>query len=122
MEEKISNIELGKIGEKAGENFLLGKGFCLLERNFRCRKGEIDLLFMDGSTLVAVEVKSRKSETFGLPCEAITGKKKQHLIGSLYSYVAFKGIKNRSLRIDVLEVFLDGDNKVERINHIENAI
>ena len=120
--EENYRIHLGKMGESAGEEYLLDKGYQLLERNFRSRCGEIDRVFLDGKTLVAVEVKSRKSKSYGLPCESITNKKKKHLVNSLNSYVAFMGIKNRKLRIDVLEIFFNDEEKVVQINHIEDAV
>lgn len=120
--EENYRIRLGKMGEAAGEDYLLEKGYQLLERNYSCRCGEIDLLFLDEKTLVAVEVKSRKSKSYGLPCESITNKKKKHLVNSLNSYVAFMGIKNRKLRIDILEVFFNDEEKVVQINHIEDAV
>lgn len=113
---------LGETGENIGEKYLLKKGYYLLEKNYRCRSGEIDLLFMDGETLVAVEVKSRKSTEYGLPCESITYKKIRHLVNCLYAYVLSNNIKKLNMRIDVLEVFLDENNKVADINHIVNAV
>lgn len=64
--------ELGRRGERLAEQHLLARGYRLVERNWRCRHGEIDLVVRDGSALVFVEVKTRTSTAFGHPFEAIT--------------------------------------------------
>ncbi|MFT4028667.1 MAG: YraN family protein [Protaetiibacter sp.] len=64
--------ELGRRGERLAERYLLARGYRLVERNWRCRHGEIDLVARDGDTLVFVEVKTRTSTAFGHPFEAIT--------------------------------------------------
>lgn len=64
--------ELGRRGERLAERHLLARGYRLVERNWRCRHGEIDLVVRDGDALVFVEVKTRTSTAFGHPFEAIT--------------------------------------------------
>lgn len=64
--------ELGRRGERLAERHLIARGYRLLARNWRCRHGEIDLVVRDGATIVFVEVKTRSSDAFGHPFEAIT--------------------------------------------------
>ena len=64
--------DLGRRGERLAENHLLARGYRLIERNWRCRHGEIDLVVRDGDAIVFVEVKTRTSTAFGHPFEAIT--------------------------------------------------
>lgn len=115
-------LEMGRQGENLGKEYLKNKGYILLARNFSCKKGEIDLIFLDKKTIVAVEVKTRTSFTFGLAREAITQKKKNHLIGSLQCFLKAKQYKNENIRIDIVEVYLGSLGQVNGINHIENAV
>lgn len=64
--------ELGRRGERLAERHLLARGYRLIDRNWRCRHGEIDLVLRDGDAVVFVEVKTRSSTAFGHPFEAIT--------------------------------------------------
>jgi putative endonuclease len=67
--------ELGMRGERIAERHLLRRGLTLLDRNWRCPQGEIDLVLRDGDEVVFVEVKTRSSVAFGHPLEAITASK-----------------------------------------------
>jgi len=77
---------LGSSGELAAQVYLRGLGYKIIEKNFKCKIGEIDIIARDGNTLVFIEVKTRSSFTFGLPEEAVTARKihKIHLIGDYY--------------------------------------
>ncbi len=70
-EEKVNKREVGGFYEEAAALFLSKKGVRILERNYRCRQGEIDLIGLDGEYLVFFEVKYRKDEEAGLPAEAV---------------------------------------------------
>lgn len=71
-EEAPARVVLGAVGEDIAQRYLTGRGMVLLDRNWRCREGEIDLVLRDGDEVVVCEVKTRRSTSFGVPVEAIT--------------------------------------------------
>ena len=71
--------QLGKIGENLASEYLEKQGYLILERNFACRQGEIDIIAKDEKEFVFVEVKTRKSLKFGYPAEAVTNIKRKHM-------------------------------------------
>lgn len=112
--------QLGKAGEEIASIYLEGKGYRIIETNYRCRTGELDIIAMDGRTLVAIEVKTRSNLAYGLPCQSITPKKKRRIIGTLHYYLLVNQIEDLDIRIDVVEIL--STNEGNFINHIEGAI
>lgn len=112
-------MSLGSFGEKLAERFLINKGYKILERNFRCRLGEIDIIAMDGIVLVFVEVKTRRNQKFGLPCEAITSEKMRHLKKAVAYYTMIFSLEQYDMRIDVIEILIK-DGK-QYLHHLENV-
>jgi putative endonuclease len=104
----------GDVAESAAERHLLSHGLKLLEKNYRCRFGEIDLIFQDGATLVFVEVRQRRSEGFGGAAESITAAKRERLVATARHYLA--GRKSSPCRFDA--VLLQG---AEPIRWVKNA-
>ncbi|MEF3255700.1 MAG: YraN family protein [Deferribacterales bacterium] len=105
---------MGKIGEDEASEFLKKKGFSILEKNFRSRFGEIDIICKKGDLIVFVEVKMRNSNFYGTGFEAITSSKKNKLIKTA-EYFILKYKKDCLYRFDVISI--DNGNIV----HIENA-
>jgi putative endonuclease len=106
----------GDLAEQAAAEFLTGRGLALLARNYRCRFGEIDLIMSDGPTVVFVEVRYRRNNTFGGAIESITVRKREKLLRAARHYMASrKGFAD--CRFDAL--LLSGDK--EEIEWIENA-
>ncbi|MDD3766484.1 MAG: YraN family protein [Eubacteriales bacterium] len=119
--EKYNKI-FGTQGENAAEKYLAKKGYEILCRNFRIRGGEIDIIARKGEFTVFVEVKTRHSDSFGTPGEAVTQNKIKRIINAANYYIMQNG--NLSCRFDVMEVYgsMKGDKfKLKKINHIENA-
>ena len=114
----IEPHELGKIGEELAAEYLLGKGYRILERNWRSGHKEIDIIALDGDTLVAVEVKTRKSNDFGEPDIAVGADKQRMLVWAADAYVRYRQL-DVDVRFDIVSiVFTDTDRKIE---HIEDA-
>jgi putative endonuclease len=113
----ISSKELGKAAEELAAAFFVEKGYHILERNYRRRCGEIDLIVEDRSQLVFVEVKARKTARFGLPQEAVTPHKQQQIIRVAQWYLSEKGYTDRRARFDVLAISFS-DIKGPVIEHI----
>ncbi|MBQ8590070.1 MAG: YraN family protein [Firmicutes bacterium] len=113
-------MNFGQWGEELACNYLRRNGYEILERNFRCRTGELDIIAVKGSVLCFVEVKSRRGTLHGWPSEAVTPQKQKHLKGAaLYYLHSHPGDQIRDLRMDVIEVL-----RVDRrnyIRHIKNA-
>jgi len=116
--------ETGMKGEALARAMFEDKGFRVVEQNYRCRTGEIDLICAKDKLLVFCEVKSRTRLAFGLPAEAVDEKKKRH-IRRVASWYLSQGMRlNRlyrdfDMRFDVVEVVFVGEE--HEISHVENA-
>lgn len=111
--------QLGRTGEEAALQYLDQQGYRILERNFRCRFGEIDLIARDGQTLVFIEVKTRRSRMFGAPALAVTKEKQRRLIKTSQFYLSQKGAAQPVCRFDVVTVQIEGGEP--RVEVIKNA-
>jgi putative endonuclease len=113
---------LGQTGERLAAERLVQCGYRILERNFRCRYGEIDIVAEDGDDLVFVEVKTRRGVAYGLPEEAVTVRKQQKLIELALYYLDVRACSERSWRIDVVAVQLSSSGKFEEIRIYQHAV
>ena len=113
-------MSLGNWGEETAERYLRKKGYKIIERNFRCRLGEIDIIALYRTQLVFIEVKTRQNQRYGLPCEAITSQKLRHLKKSAAYFIVTAGmlIQFEDLRLDVIEIITQGGKTY--LHHIEN--
>ena len=110
----MDKILSGKDGEDKACNYLKSKKYKILEKNYRCLYGEIDIIAKYNNTLVIIEVKYRKSAKFGKGYEAVNYTKQQKIIKTLQYYINEKNVK-MPVRFDVISI---DDNE---ITHIENA-
>jgi putative endonuclease len=94
----------------------------ILARDWRSNLGQIDIVAQDGDTLVLVEVKARRGAAFGLPEEAVDGRKQRKLRALLEMYRAATKRQKMPCRIDILGLILDDKLQVTRTEHIENAV
>ncbi len=113
--------QTGALGEKLAAELLVDKGYRIVETNFRCPEGEIDIVARDGDCLVFVEVRARRSRRFGTPEESITGRKKEHIRSAAARYREQREDLPELWRIDVVAVEMDG-RRLFRVDHIVNAI
>jgi len=111
---------LGQLGEAAAAQLLVEAGFEILDRRCRVRAGEIDLVALDGETLVFVEVKARNGTGYGTPAAAVTPAKQRRLARVALTLLSRRGWLDRRCRFDVVEVFASG-GRVRRVNHIRDA-
>ena len=119
---KVNNKILGQIGEEIVANTLQEKGYTLLQRNFRCRFGEIDIIAKDGPNVVFIEVKTRKSKKFGEAEEAVDSRKQRKLRTLAELYLAKNSAESpTNCRFDVYSVYLNQDNQLETIRVFENC-
>ncbi|RIE03507.1 YraN family protein [Cohnella faecalis] len=112
----------GLRGEEAAASYLQSLGLVIVERNWRCRSGEIDLIALEEAVLVFVEVRSRSSTNrFGTAIEAITPRKCRQVRDIASIYMRMKGESNRSVRFDAVAVTFSADGEVAEIKHIPGA-
>lgn len=111
-------ILTGKRGEDIAVAYLKSKGYRILQRNYKCLFGEIDIVAKDGNTVVFVEVKSRKSEDFGDPQTAVGWEKKKKISRVSLKYLDEKHLYPCDARFDVVAIkMLPAGNKVELIQN-----
>ncbi len=96
--------ELGKISEEKGAVFFLEKGYTILEKNYRNRYGEIDLILEDQGCIVFVEVKARSSSRYGLPQEAVSPHKQRQILRVAQGFLQQRGLLDAQVRFDVLSM------------------
>jgi len=112
-------LTVGKKGEGIARKYLEGKGYKIIEQNYKTKYGEIDLVAKKNNELVFVEVRTKIGEDFGAPEQTINRKKLTKLKGNAIAYAAvakWKGI----FRIDAVCLVLNEDFSVKRLNHYEN--
>lgn len=119
----MDKIQLGKFGEQYAENFLLSQNYLTIAKNYRCRFGEIDIIAVDNSNrqLVFVEVKTRRSNLFGEPGEAVDYKKKVKILKTALHFLGTARQKLHAVwRGDVIAVKLDRQYRLREIQHFKN--
>ena len=114
--------DTGILGELLACDFLSKNGYHILETNYRCPEGEIDIVAQQEDTLVFVEVRTKRSHRFGTPEESITKTKMRRLRAVAAHYGQNRDGLPDSWRIDVLAIQINKDGKVSRMELIENAV
>lgn len=104
--------EIGGMGEQIATDWLKKNGYAVIERNYRCKAGEIDIIACRGGTLVFTEVKTRTGDLFGRPAEAVGGEKLRRMRRAASWYLQAHRIFDTPVRFDVVEVL---------INHLEGV-
>jgi putative endonuclease len=113
--------QTGRQGEDIVASHLAGKGYKIIQRNWRCPVGELDIVTQEGDTVVFVEVRTRRGQRFGTAEESITPAKQARLIELAQTYLQeTAALPHQSWRIDVVAVQLGSG--LPQINHIKNAV
>ena len=118
------NKVVGGFGEKYVAKFLEERGYKILRMNYNCRFGEVDIVALDGECLVFIEVKTRTTNRYGAPENAVNYWKRRRLELTARCYIEQYRMKEYFARFDVVEVFAkSADNNfiVEKVNVIKNA-
>jgi putative endonuclease len=114
------NRDVGMAGEEVAVGFLQSRRFRILERNFRCRGGEVDIIARSGKTIVFVEVKTRSNERFGSPAQSVTLFKQRQIARAAQIWLALNHLQDQPARFDVVAILL-GSGGVPRIEHLVDA-
>lgn len=112
---------IGDMGEEVAAKYLRKKGYKILDRNYRCRFGEIDIIAKLKDYYVFVEVKTRRNENYGRPVESINTVKIKHILKTIQFYLSQNRIHNSNIRVDAIEVLMNRKDYA-KINHIENIV
>jgi putative endonuclease len=115
------NKILGAFGEDIACSYLEEQGYRILERNFSCKVGELDIVAIDGETLSFVEVKCRTGVVYGNPSEAVSYSKQGKIVKAALFFMTKYKLFDYMCRFDVIEVLTDGTKEDTRINLIKNA-
>lgn len=116
---KRNNKKTGNAGEELAATFLINAGYTILERNYRTRMGEIDIIARFGNLLTFVEVKTRQGTQFGRPAAAVDYRKQNKIINVARYYMQRNNTVNYHCRFDVIEVLGGGGSWT--VNHIKGA-
>ena len=113
----MNNKEKGDLGEEIALKYLIKNGAKILEKNYRIKIGEIDIIAKIDNELAFIEVKSRSSIRYGYPSEAVNYKKINKISNVARYYMLMNNFNDIPIRFDVIEIYFN-ENK---INHIMNA-
>ena len=114
----ISKLDLGKLGEEKAVQYLKDKGYEILERNYRSKLGEIDVVARDRKTICFIEIKTRSSLSKGHPLESITPNKQHKLCKLAILYLKLNNLLDRSARFDAVSVCqFDGQADIRLIKN-----
>jgi putative endonuclease len=116
------NRGTGELGEEVAVNFLISLSYRILERNFRCKGGEVDIIARDPSdkSLVFVEVKARRTLSYGVPQLAVTPFKQRQISKAALTWLSKNRLHDKNARFDVIAILLHTEG-VHAVDHIKNA-
>ncbi|MHB1802493.1 MAG: YraN family protein [Actinomycetes bacterium] len=115
------NQELGRYGEDVATRYLVAQGLAILERNWRCSLGELDIVAREGDALVVCEVKTRTSRAYGTPAEAVTVSKRSRLRRLAVRWVQEHDVHPAEIRIDVLAVLRPASGPAH-VEHLRGVV
>ncbi|KRF25502.1 MULTISPECIES: YraN family protein [unclassified Phycicoccus] len=111
---------LGEYGERLAERYLTDRGLAVVDRNWRCARGELDLVARDGDCLVFCEVKTRRTERFGSPVEAVTARKVARLRRLAAAWLQENGEHPAHIRIDVIGILRPAEGRAV-VRHLQGV-
>lgn len=116
------NTGTGQLGEQVAASFLVARGYRILERNFRCKGGEVDIIARDpgDKSLVFVEVKARRGLSYGVPQLAVTPFKQRQISKAALTWLSKNRLHDHNARFDVIAILLHTDAE-HAVEHIRNA-
>lgn len=119
---KRTKQELGRQGEQIAARYLRRQGYTIVEHNWRCPLGEVDIVARDGNCWVFVEVRTWRPGQYGIPEASITPRKQARMLEVAQSYLQAAALDEVDWRIDVVAIEIDDAARVKRLNHIRDAV
>ena len=116
----MNNKKVGTFGENLVKKYLEKIGYKIIQTNFRCRQGEIDIIAIDKKELVFIEVKTRGNQKFGYAVEAVNKYKQSHIKRVTEYFVYKNNLENVCIRFDIIEVYFK--ERKYYLNHIKNVL
>ena len=113
------NLYLGKAGEEAAVSLLKGKGYRILLKNYRTKLGEIDIIAKDKDTICFIEVKTRQTDKFGLPSEAVSRFKQRQISKAALAFLKERNLWDKKARFDIVSIIYSVDKP--KIDLIKDA-
>ena len=114
---------LGQWGERLAIRYLEKIGYRILEKNWRVKEGEVDIIALDKRRFVFIEVKTRKNNTFGYPAESITNQKQTKMIKCIKKYLEqHHTIQHYDVRLDIILISLDQKKRKIKLEHLKNPV
>lgn len=114
-------VSTGKQGELLAQEYIRQQGYVLLEKNFRCKLGEIDLIARDQHIVVFLEVRTKTSAAYGPAYNSVTPHKQRQVKRVALFYIAQHNLVNTQFRFDVIGILLNRQNGEHKLEHIQNA-
>ncbi len=118
---KSYNKDIGSYTENIAATYLLSNGYSILDRNYRNKFGEVDIICQKDNLIIFVEVKSRYTNSFGNPLESVSCHKQKKIILLSKFYILYKKLSDFNIRYDVIEIYLNHLNNTYEVNHLEDA-
>ncbi len=116
----MNKVDLGKLGEERAVAFLETKDFYVLDRNYRFMRAEVDIVAASNREIVFVEVKTRRTKSYGEPEDSIDDNKKRQLFKVAEAWLHERKMEGSPVRFDVISV-MNPDSSKEQIYHLEGA-
>ncbi|MDI6602260.1 MAG: YraN family protein [Thermoanaerobacteraceae bacterium] len=117
----MNRKEKGNLGENIAAKYLTENGVKILEKNYRIKTGEIDIVGLDKGVLVFYEVKTRSNNNYGTPAESVNYFKQNRIKNTALEFIRETRPKFKSIRFDIIEIVLDCNLNLKNINQIINA-
>lgn len=118
----MNRTEVGQMGERLACEYLDREGYTVHERNWRCMGGEIDIIAERNDQLMMIEVKTRRSRSFGSGEDAVTARKLARLERCAMAYLETHAMLDRSWQVDVIAVDLSPQGELLRLSHLEDVL
>lgn len=115
----MNHIELGRYGEELSREYLIKTGYSIWGTNIRTPLGELDIVAFKDGVLAIIEVKTRRTKSYGLPCEAVSWQKQKHIKGALQWYLQEETRAYETMRFDVIEVYVEA--KGINVRHLKDC-
>jgi len=117
-----NKITIGKFGQQLAGQFLVKRSYEILSENYYTRVGEIDIIAQKNEQIIFVEVKTRTSENYGTPEEAVNDRKKEKMYDTALKYLSEKEVDHDNFRLDIIAIVIEKENMKAKIRHHKNIL